>query len=197
MLPTENTLMAQWTTMLLSIILPWQTLNSSDRMPQANQLQESESKLSACKTDQSTAQRWDQLRAHSLLLCTPHHISLTETPLTDGRTSTKLGSPNLSQTQFHSFAPPTATGSRWPILQNSSKTRSRCTIRADRSRTLVTTLSRRGTPCSQGSHKWWRKREQRRSRGRMAGIHTSSLSPNTTSRFTVPWRFHSREFDDQ
>ena len=81
----ESTSMAQWTIMSHSITLQWPTQNSLDRMPQKSLLQEKESKQWAFKTGLSTAQLWNQLKAHSK----PHFMQLLSSLIVIFQTSTK------------------------------------------------------------------------------------------------------------
>ena len=119
---TENTSMAQWTTTLHSIIQPWQTPSSLDKMHRPSPWQEKRCRLWAYKTDPNMARRCGRPRVNSRPRCMPHRSSWTATFQTDGRSSTRSKRLNNSQIRFPSSESQKRTGGTWPDPQEDGMT---------------------------------------------------------------------------
>lgn len=113
---TGSTSTVPWTTTWHSTTQPWRTQNSLDRTRPRSRWPEKKCRPWAFRTDRNTARQCGLLRASSRLHCTPHHLSLTETFPTDGRTSTKFNILNNTQTQFRSWGKMRRTGRIWHAL---------------------------------------------------------------------------------
>lgn len=177
---TENISMDPWTITSPSIIQPWLTPSSSDKMLPQSLWLEREFKPWVFRTDRSMARRWDRHRAPSRHQFTRLLSFSTVMSLTDGRTLIKLPTPSNSRILFLS----------WERLILSGR------AQRGHPRRALTTQIRHTLPalmCPNKSISSMRRREWDRYAERTAGTPTSSLSQSTMNKFTRAWRSLSKE----
>jgi len=188
---TGSILMAPWTTTWLSIIPLWPTLNSSDKMLQVNQLQGKESKQCQCRTDPSSAPPWDQPRALSRHRSMPPHSCSRETFLISTKLCQRSITLNSLLMLFHSWELHMSSGMPLPSLQAQRETTVLSSLLETKHSQLAST-TKTAVPSTMLRTK---RRESSNCAEKTDGTNTSSLFLSTTRKFTVPWRFHSRESD--
>ena len=149
-------------------------------MPPTDPLPRREFKLWAFKTDRSTDPQWDQPKALSRPLSTRPHSCWIEMFQTSTKLTIKFRKPSNTQTPSRSWDHQTWSGTK--------SLPKRAPLRIE--------ISLRTEPALSDSHLWETKRRESSKWGEKTdGTPTSSLSPNTTSKSTLPQRSLSRELE--
>jgi len=191
-LATENTSMAQWTIMLLSITLQWPTQNSSDKMPQKNPLLEKEFKQWAFKTDLNTAQLWNQLKVPSRHHCMQLLSFLIVIFQINTKWITRTLQLKFKLTPYHSWDAHHPNGSK---LLDHQEVDQLIKVRHILKGSIRVELLVSKAEAHKTTPSTWPERDLRKFAEKMDGTRILNQSQSTTSRYMDQWRSHSKEFD--